>query len=186
MSPSTVLVTGARRFIGGQLAARLADDPMIVRVLAVEAVRPPKSCRGDEMLMGEELARHDERDERRRHHAAARGMSGVADGHPSGREIHWRGVWGEPEDQAVFAERDEPNGIPALGYPENAAEVEGYIVVSFGAARMLPSQAAPTGAAPTGWKALATPLAAPQAVESAELAVHELRRYRDLADLRHF
>jgi hypothetical protein len=81
---------------------------------------------------------------------------------------------------------NEPNGIPALGYPENAAEVEGYIVVSFGAARMLPSQAAPTGAAPTGWKALATPLAAPQAVESAELAVHELRRYRDLADLRHF
>jgi NAD(P)-dependent dehydrogenase (short-subunit alcohol dehydrogenase family) len=57
MSPSTVLVTGARRFIGGQLAARLADDPMIVRVLAVEVVRPPKSCSGDEMLMGGELAR---------------------------------------------------------------------------------------------------------------------------------
>jgi hypothetical protein len=34
MSPSTVLVTGARR------------------VLAVEVVRPPKSCSGDEMLMG--------------------------------------------------------------------------------------------------------------------------------------
>jgi nucleoside-diphosphate-sugar epimerase len=29
MSPSTVLVTGARRFIGGQLAARLADDHRI-------------------------------------------------------------------------------------------------------------------------------------------------------------
>jgi UDP-glucose 4-epimerase len=36
MSPSTVLVTGASRFIGGQLTA----DPTIARVLAVDAVPP--------------------------------------------------------------------------------------------------------------------------------------------------
>ncbi|MFN2534575.1 MAG: NAD-dependent epimerase/dehydratase family protein, partial [Pseudonocardiaceae bacterium] len=40
MSPSTVLVTGASRFVGGQLAARLAADPTIDRVIAVDAVPP--------------------------------------------------------------------------------------------------------------------------------------------------
>ena len=40
MSPSTVLVTGASGFIGGQLAARLAADPKIGRVLALDAVPP--------------------------------------------------------------------------------------------------------------------------------------------------
>ena len=40
MAPSTVLVTGASRFIGGQLAARLAADPTIDRVRAVNAFPP--------------------------------------------------------------------------------------------------------------------------------------------------
>jgi UDP-glucose 4-epimerase len=40
MLPSTVLVTGASRFLGGQLAARLAADPAIDRVLAVDIVPP--------------------------------------------------------------------------------------------------------------------------------------------------
>ena len=40
MSPSTVLVTGASRFIGGQLAVRLVADPDIDRVLAVDTVPP--------------------------------------------------------------------------------------------------------------------------------------------------
>jgi UDP-glucose 4-epimerase len=40
MSPSTVLVTGVSRFVGGQLAARLAADPRIDRVLAVDEVPP--------------------------------------------------------------------------------------------------------------------------------------------------
>ncbi|MGH3973452.1 MAG: NAD-dependent epimerase/dehydratase family protein, partial [Pseudonocardiaceae bacterium] len=42
MSPSTVLVTGASRFVGGHLAARLAADPSIDRVLAVDAVPPSR------------------------------------------------------------------------------------------------------------------------------------------------
>ncbi|MDQ4093246.1 MAG: NAD-dependent epimerase/dehydratase family protein [Actinomycetota bacterium] len=40
MSPSTVLVTGVSRFIGGHLAARLAADPGISRVLGVDVVPP--------------------------------------------------------------------------------------------------------------------------------------------------
>lgn len=41
MSPSTVLVTGASRFIGGHLAARLAADPGIDRVIAL-GTSPPR------------------------------------------------------------------------------------------------------------------------------------------------
>jgi UDP-glucose 4-epimerase len=40
MLPSTVLVTGASRFVGGQLAARLAADPRIDRVIALDATSP--------------------------------------------------------------------------------------------------------------------------------------------------
>ncbi|HEX8760653.1 MAG TPA: NAD-dependent epimerase/dehydratase family protein [Pseudonocardiaceae bacterium] len=40
MSPSTVLVTGVSRFVGGHLAARLAADPSIDRVLGVDVVPP--------------------------------------------------------------------------------------------------------------------------------------------------
>lgn len=40
MVPSTVLVTGVSRFVGGQLTARLAADPSIDRVLGVDAVPP--------------------------------------------------------------------------------------------------------------------------------------------------
>ena len=40
MSPSTVLVTGVSRFVGGHLAARLAANPSIDRVLGVDTVPP--------------------------------------------------------------------------------------------------------------------------------------------------
>jgi UDP-glucose 4-epimerase len=40
MSPSTVLVTGVSRFVGGHLAARLAADPSVDRVLGVDTVPP--------------------------------------------------------------------------------------------------------------------------------------------------
>lgn len=40
MSPSTVLVTGVSRYVGGHLAARLAADPSIDRVLGVDTVPP--------------------------------------------------------------------------------------------------------------------------------------------------
>ncbi|WP_028926139.1 NAD-dependent epimerase/dehydratase family protein [Pseudonocardia acaciae] len=42
MTPSVVLVTGVSRFIGAHLAARLAADPGIDRVLGVDTVPPPR------------------------------------------------------------------------------------------------------------------------------------------------
>ena len=42
MSPSVVLVTGVSRFLGGNLAARLAADGDIDRVLGVDTVPPPR------------------------------------------------------------------------------------------------------------------------------------------------
>ena len=42
MTPSVVLVTGVGRFLGGQLAARLATNPAIERVLGVDTVPPPR------------------------------------------------------------------------------------------------------------------------------------------------
>jgi UDP-glucose 4-epimerase len=40
--PSVVLVTGVSRFLGGHLAARLAANPAIDRVLGVDTVPPPR------------------------------------------------------------------------------------------------------------------------------------------------
>jgi UDP-glucose 4-epimerase len=40
--PSVVLVTGVSKFLGGYLAARLAADPSIDRVLGVDTVPPPR------------------------------------------------------------------------------------------------------------------------------------------------
>lgn len=40
--PSVVLVTGVSQFVGGQLAARLASNPDVDRVLGVDTVAPPR------------------------------------------------------------------------------------------------------------------------------------------------
>ena len=45
MAPSVVLVTGVSRFLGGHLAARLAADPSIERVLGVDTARPGPDLR---------------------------------------------------------------------------------------------------------------------------------------------
>jgi len=42
VTPSVVLVTGVSRFLGGNLAARLAANPAIDRVLGVDTVPPPR------------------------------------------------------------------------------------------------------------------------------------------------
>ena len=45
MAPSVVLVTGVSRYLGGHLAARLATDPSIERVLGVDTVPPARDLR---------------------------------------------------------------------------------------------------------------------------------------------
>ncbi len=45
MAPSVVLVTGVSRFLGGNLAARLAADPSVDRVLGVDTARPSRDLR---------------------------------------------------------------------------------------------------------------------------------------------
>jgi UDP-glucose 4-epimerase len=45
VAPSVVLVTGVSRFLGGHLAARLAADPSIERVLGVDTVPPGPDLR---------------------------------------------------------------------------------------------------------------------------------------------
>src|SRR4051794_27430799 len=40
--PKVVLVTGAYRFLGGYLTARLAQNPLINHVIAVDAIAPSK------------------------------------------------------------------------------------------------------------------------------------------------
>ena len=42
MPPAVVLVTGVSRHLGGRLAALLADDPSIERVIGVDTVPPPR------------------------------------------------------------------------------------------------------------------------------------------------
>jgi UDP-glucose 4-epimerase len=42
VTPSVVLVTGVSRFLGGHLAARLAANPAVERVLGVDTVPPPR------------------------------------------------------------------------------------------------------------------------------------------------
>ncbi|GAA3889561.1 NAD-dependent epimerase/dehydratase family protein [Saccharothrix violaceirubra] len=45
MAPKVVLVTGCSRFLGGHLAARLAADPAVDRVLAVDTEQPSRDLR---------------------------------------------------------------------------------------------------------------------------------------------
>jgi len=161
MPPSTVLVTGASRFVGAQLAARLATDSTIGRILAVDAVPPSQEL---VQRMGRaEFVRADLRTPLIAKvistakvdtvvHASMSANSRDSGGRSAMKEMNVIGtmqllaacqksttvtqlvvkstgaVYGASAlDQAMFTERDEPNGIPASGYAKDAVEIEGYI-----------------------------------------------------------
>ena len=44
--PKVVLVTGACRFLGAYPTARLAQNPLINKVIAVDAIAPSRICSG--------------------------------------------------------------------------------------------------------------------------------------------
>ena len=43
--PRVVLVTGACRFLGGYLTARLVQNPLIEKIIAVDAIAPSKDLK---------------------------------------------------------------------------------------------------------------------------------------------
>jgi len=46
----TVLVTGVSRYLGGQMASRLAADPDVDAVIGVDVVAPPEPIEGIEFV----------------------------------------------------------------------------------------------------------------------------------------
>ena len=147
MLPSTVLVTGASRFVGGRLAARLAADPSIDRVIGVDVVPPrPDLLR----RMGRtEFVRVDLGNPLIAKVISSAKVDTVV--HAAMTETNVIGtmrllvacqqstttrlvvkstsaVYGaSPRDPAMFTERDVPKSLPASGYATDAMDVEGYI-----------------------------------------------------------
>ncbi|MFN8170745.1 MAG: hypothetical protein U0R65_02655 [Candidatus Nanopelagicales bacterium] len=54
----TVLVTGVSRYLGGQMASRLAADPDVDSVIGVDVVAPPEPIEGIEFVQADSSKPH--------------------------------------------------------------------------------------------------------------------------------
>lgn len=147
MAPNVVLITGVADPVGSRLAARLADDPSVERVIGVDVAPPPnarlgrvelvatdlggpgigsvlKSARVDTVVHAAVTARAKERNV-----IGTMQLFAACQRAPSLRKLVVKStaeVYGAgPTAPAVFTEQDEP-ASPASGYGKDAAEVEGY------------------------------------------------------------
>jgi UDP-glucose 4-epimerase len=161
VAPSAVLVTGVSRYVGAHLAARLAADPSIERVIGVDTVPPSREL---QRSMGRaEFVRADIRNPLIARvissaavdtvvHAALSSTPVASGGRAAMKEMNVIGsmqllaacqrsprvrrlvlksttaVYGSsPRDPAVFTESMGPKSLPAGGYAQDAAEIEGYV-----------------------------------------------------------
>lgn len=153
----TVLVTGVSRYLGGRLAAMLAVDPGIDRVIGVDVVAPPQTLEGVDFVradirspvIAKVLA---EAQVDTVVHMGVISTPRQAGGRSAMKEINVIGtmqllaacqkveslsalvvkstasVYGcGPKDPAMFTEDTEPRHQPASGWAKDSAEVEGYV-----------------------------------------------------------
>lgn len=153
----TVLVTGASRYVGARLVARLSTDPGVERVVAVDVV-PPAYDLGAATFVRTDIrnpaiAKVIEREGTDTVvHAGVLATPGTAGGRVSMKEINVIGtmqllaacqrsdvvrrfvvkstttVYGSsPRDPAVFTEEMAARSAPRSGYAKDAVEVEAYV-----------------------------------------------------------
>lgn len=157
MQPHVVLVTGAGRFLGGQLAARLAADDGVHRVLGVDTVPPSRELGRAEFiradirnpLIAKVIAAANVDTVVHASLSANPGRSGgrvpmmemnvigtmqllaACQQAPSVRRLVVKSttaVYGaSSRDPAMFTEDMGPKSLPGGGYAKDAVEIEGYV-----------------------------------------------------------
>jgi UDP-glucose 4-epimerase len=137
--PRVVLVTGASRYLGAQVAARLTDDPRIERVIELDDRDPAK------VIVGEAVEAVVHLDIAASASAQAGGRAAQKEQNvigtmqllaacrqaPDLRKIVVRSstaAYGASfSDPAVFTEDTEPREVPRGGFARDVLDIEGYV-----------------------------------------------------------